>query len=120
MPTIDANSMCSISVPKLEEEEEKPESESMKSFIRLPKKESVKEIFRDPSIVPPPVEEVVDIEYDKILNLGVQRIMEERKNILRFRNISKNNITWKICAVWDDKEPAIFRFGEDQGELEAG
>lgn len=118
--TIDINSINSkISMPHLEEEEEE-KSESMQSYIRLPKKESLQAFLPEPSIVPP-VEEVVDIEYDKILNLGVQRIMEERKNIFRFSNISKNFISWKIQAEWhDDKEPAVFRFSEDEGELEAG
>lgn len=58
------------------------------------------------------MEEVVEMEYDRILNLGVQKIMEEKRNTFKFRNISRNQIQWSISITWCGNAPKEFKFSD--------
>lgn len=62
----------------------------------------------------------MDIEYDKVLNFGVQRIYEELRNKFKFQNKSEKSIHWTISVVWTEREPAKFKISETEGELEPG
>jgi hypothetical protein len=52
-----------------EEEEPKPKSESSESFLRVRAPSVI--MPEKMTIIPPPIEDLVDIEYDKIINFGV-------------------------------------------------